>query len=89
MLVSSNETLREAGQLPLGWPSLCLDGQAYGYSSFALSLLLVRNNTFRYQFRTSLFRETWPGHCRLWTRFPVISCLLCNATCRLSGRAPA
>lgn len=43
VLVGSNETLREAGQLPPGWPSLCLNGQAYGYSSFALSLLLVRN----------------------------------------------
>ena len=42
MLVGGYETLRETGQLPLGWISISLESQAYSYSSFALSLLLVR-----------------------------------------------
>ncbi len=48
VLVGSYETLREAGQLPLGWGSLSLKGQAYSYSSFALSLLLVRDRPLRF-----------------------------------------
>lgn len=42
MLVGGYETLRETGQLPPGWGSISLESQAYSYSSFALSLLLVR-----------------------------------------------
>lgn len=43
VLVGTYESLLEAGQLPAGWGSISLvNASAFNYSSFALSLLLVR-----------------------------------------------